>query len=268
MWRAAVAGGAPEPLLLNITAIRPSVARSGAGVVYQNMLINASIWELPTPSSPSREPSGDPTFPRYRVDGFRYRYAVLTGWNADRVRLSERSGHIEIWVSNRDGSQANKLTSFAGGGRVRRWEALAWSADGKLIAFDTQGTTIWQMESPHRGRRRWWPRHRPLTSDAFNDVGPSWSIDGQWIYFAIRSHARGRLADLEDALIRRDCGAGNLWRRQGAGRLVGRPTRLLREAATHSRHLGEYPLEGGQEVQVVEPGPGAQRSTSQRTESS
>ena len=40
----------------------PSVARSGAGVVYQNMLIDSNIWELPTPSSPNRQPSGDATF--------------------------------------------------------------------------------------------------------------------------------------------------------------------------------------------------------------
>ena len=38
------------------------MARSGAGMVYQNMLIDSNIWELPTPASPNRQPSGDATF--------------------------------------------------------------------------------------------------------------------------------------------------------------------------------------------------------------
>ncbi len=38
LWRIAVAGSASELVLPNIRAFRPSVARSGAGVVYQNML--------------------------------------------------------------------------------------------------------------------------------------------------------------------------------------------------------------------------------------
>ena len=84
--------------------IRPSVARSGAGVVYQNMLIDPNIWELPTPSSPNRQPSGDVTFRaiastsrdsdmRFSPDGTRIAFA------------SNRSGHSELWVSNRDGSR-------------------------------------------------------------------------------------------------------------------------------------------------------------------
>ena len=63
LWRVAVAGGAPEPVLPNTRAARPSVARSGADViVYQNALIDMNIWELPTPSSPNRQPSGDATY--------------------------------------------------------------------------------------------------------------------------------------------------------------------------------------------------------------
>ena len=30
-------------------------------MVYQNAFIDMNIWELPTPSSPNRHPSGDPT---------------------------------------------------------------------------------------------------------------------------------------------------------------------------------------------------------------
>ena len=251
LWRAAVAGGAPEPLLLNLTAIRPSVARSGAGVVYQNMLINASIWELPTPSSPSREPSGDPTFPVIASTAF----DTDMQFSPDGTRIafaSERSGHSEIWVSNRDGSQANKLTSFAGGGRVRRVGSPAWSADGKLIAFDTQGTTTgkWNL---HIVAADGGGPAKPLTSDAFNDVGPSWSIDGQWIYFG---SDRTRAGDWQ------------IWKMPSSGGTAEQVTfgggrepvvswdgrRVYYAKPPPIQGIWAVPAEGGQEVQVVSRG--------------
>jgi Tol biopolymer transport system component/DNA-binding winged helix-turn-helix (wHTH) protein len=251
LWRAAVAGGAPEPLLPNIRAIRPSVARSGAGVVYQNMLINASIWELPTPSSPSREPSGDPTFPVIASTAF----DTDMQFSPDGTRIafaSERSGHSEIWVSNRDGSQANKLTSFAGGGRVRRVGSPAWSADGKLIAFDTQGTTTgkWNL---HIVAADGGGPAKALTSDAFNDVGPSWSIDGQWIYFG---SDRTRAGDWQ------------IWKKPSSGGTAEQVTfgggrepvvswdgrRVYYAKPPPIQGIWAVPVEGGQEVQVVSQG--------------
>ena len=249
LWRAAVAGGAPEPVLLNITAIRPSVARSGAGVVYQKMLINAGIWELPTPSSPSREPSGDPTFPVITSTAF----DTDMQFSPDGTRIafaSERSGHSEIWVSNRDGSQANKLTSFAGGGRVRRVGSPAWSADGKLIAFDTQGTTTgkWNL---HIVAADGGDPAKPLTSDAFNNIRPSWSIDGRWIYFA-----SDRTGD------------DQIWKIPSSGGTASQVTfgggldpvvswdgqRVYYAKQPPIQGIWAVPAEGGQEVQVVSRG--------------
>jgi Tol biopolymer transport system component len=237
--------------LPNIRAIRPSVARSGAGVVYQNMLINASIWELPTPSSPSREPSGDPTFPVIASTAF----DTDMQFSPDGTRIafaSERSGHSEIWVSNRDGSQANKLTSFAGGGRVRRVGSPAWSADGKLIAFDTQGTTTgkWNL---HIVAADGGGPAKALTSDAFNDVGPSWSIDGQWIYFG---SDRTRAGDWQ------------IWKKPSSGGTAEQVTfgggrepvvswdgrRVYYAKPPPIQGIWAVPVEGGQEVQVVSQG--------------
>ena len=252
LWRAAVAGGAPEPLLLNITSIRPSVARSGAGVVYQNMRINASIWELPTPSSPSREPSGDPTFPVVASTAF----DTDMQFSPDGTRIafaSERSGHSEIWVSNRDGSQANKLTSFEGGGRVRRVGSPAWSADGKLIAFDTQGTTTGKWNLHIVAADGGGGPAKPLTSDAFNDVRPSWSIDGQWIYFG---SDRTRAGDWQ------------IWKMPSSGGTAEQVTsgggmepvvswdgrRVYYAKPPPIQGIWAIPAEGGQEVQVVSRG--------------
>jgi Tol biopolymer transport system component len=249
LWRAAVAGGAPEPLLTNITAIRPSMARSGGGVVYQNMRINASIWELPTPSSPSRQPSGDPTFPVLASTAF----DTDMQFSPDGTRIafaSSRSGHSEIWVSNRDGSQANKLTSFGGGGRVGRVGSPAWSADGKLIAFDTQGTATgkWNL---HIVAADGGGPAKPLTSDAFNNIRPSWSMDGRWIYFA---------SDRS--------GEDQIWKMPSSGGTASQVTfgggldpvvSWDGQCVYYAKHppiqgIWAVPADGGQEVQVVSRG--------------
>jgi Tol biopolymer transport system component/DNA-binding winged helix-turn-helix (wHTH) protein len=248
LWRVAVAGGAPERVLPNILALRPSVARSGAGVVYQNMRIEANIWELPLPSSPSREPSGDKTFPvvawtsfdsdmQFSPDGTRIAFA------------SSRSGHSEIWVSNRDGSQANRLTTFAGGGRVGRVGSPAWSADGKLIAFDTQGTAtdIWNLHSVAADGGG---PAKPLTSDAFHNVRPSWSIDGQWVYFG-----SDRTGDWQIWKMPSSGGtATQVTFGGGYDPVVSWDGQRVFYAKRDIQGIWAVPVEGGQEVEVVRRG--------------
>jgi Tol biopolymer transport system component/DNA-binding winged helix-turn-helix (wHTH) protein len=242
LWRIAVAGGATELVLPNIRAFRPSVARSGAGVVYQNMLIDSNIWELPTPSSPNREPSGDATF----------RVIASTSGDSDMqfspdgtriVFCSHRSGHSELWVSNRDGSRVTQLTHFEGGGRVG---SPSWSADGKRIAFDAilTGTGSWNL---HIVAADGGPVE-PLTSDAFNNTRPSWSLDKHWIYFA-----SDRTGDWQ------------IWKMPSSG---GKPEqitwgggrdpvvswdgrRVYYAKSPPIQGIWAVPAEGGQEVQIV-----------------
>jgi Tol biopolymer transport system component len=245
LWRVAVAGGARELLLPNIRAFRPSVARSGAGVVYQKMLIDSDIWELPTPSSPNREPSGDATF----------RLIASTSGDSDMqfspdgtriVFCSGRSGHSEVWVSNRDGSRVTQVTHFEGGGRVG---SPSWSADGKRIAFDADltGTGSWNLHIvPADGGPV-----EPLTSDAFNNTRPSWSLDKQWIYFA-----SDRTGDWQ------------IWKMPSSG---GKPEqitwgggrdpvvswdgrRVYYAKSPPIQGIWAVPAEGGQEVQIVDRG--------------
>ena len=177
LWRVAVAGGAPEPVLPNTRAARPSVARSGADViVYQNALVDSNIWELPTPSSPNRQPSGDAT---YRAIASTFADTDMR-FSPDGTRVafsSRRSGYSALWVSNRDGSRALRLTNFEDG----RVGSPCFSADGKWIAFDAiRPGGSWNLYLvPADGGPV-----KPLTSDAFNNTRPSWSLDGRWIYFA------------------------------------------------------------------------------------
>ena len=97
--------------------------------------------------------------------------------------MSNRSGNWEIWVCDSDGSNPVQLTSFRGASVI----FPRWSPDGGHIAFasDAEGDGefhIW-VTSANGGK----PRR--MTTDPANDGNPSWSRDGQWIYFD--SHRTG-----------------------------------------------------------------------------
>ena len=95
---------------------------------------------------------------------------------------SNRSGSWEIWASDADGSTATQLTHFGGpvAGTPR------WARDGSAIAFDSrpnENPDIFVIRPDGGGLRR-------ITTSASEDVVPSWSRDGKWVYFA--SNRSGR----------------------------------------------------------------------------
>ena len=87
---------------------------------------------------------------------------------------SDRTGKFEIWVSDRDGSNAHPVTSqrtFAG--------STAWSPDGRTLAYDASvggPTEIWLVSADGGQPRRLLDPPRP-------GFIPSWSADGSSIYF-------------------------------------------------------------------------------------
>jgi Tol biopolymer transport system component len=86
------------------------------------------------------------------------------------VFTSDRTGSSEIWVCDTAGSNLVQLTSSGSAGTPR------WSPDGRRIAFDAQGGIHVIDVDGGRSRR--------VASEHFDGVVPSWSRDGQSIYFA------------------------------------------------------------------------------------
>jgi serine/threonine protein kinase len=155
---------------------------------------------------------------------------------------SLRSGTQELWVADRDERNALQLTSFEG----RRGGTPAWSPNGQSIAFDlrTNDERADIYVIPARGGT---PVR--VTTHAADDLVPSWSRDGLWIYFG--STRSGRY---------------EIWKVAPGG---GEPVRVTQQGGTYAKEsvdgrnlyyarmdtfpptLWRVAVSGGEEVTVV-----------------
>jgi eukaryotic-like serine/threonine-protein kinase len=176
-------GAKPQQLAsLGSGIIGLAISRSGQRLIFVHAILHSNIWRLSSPivdrslstrHSKTPQPLGstasfisstrNDSAPQFSPDGKRIAF------------ISERSGHLEIWVCDGDGSNAVQLTSF-GGPQV---STPRWSPDGTRIAFDSDAEgeyDIWVIGANGGKPQR-------MTTDPANDGNPSWSRDGRWIYF-------------------------------------------------------------------------------------
>jgi Tol biopolymer transport system component len=145
-----------------------TVSSSGHRLVYLQSSTNTNIWQLDLQGSRAQAhklivSSAEQESPSISPNGRRIAFE------------SDRSGTIEIWVCDVDGSNVLQLTSFGGvqAGTPR------WSPDGGLIAFDSRlgGESNIYTVDPAGGVPA------KLNIDVSGNSMPSWSPDGKWIYF-------------------------------------------------------------------------------------
>jgi Tol biopolymer transport system component/DNA-binding winged helix-turn-helix (wHTH) protein len=178
------ASGQAEPQHLPIgerVASWPAISRNGNRLAYQQNSFDTNIWRLPLSNSGTA--AGQPAQLIASTYGdFSQQYSS----DAKRIAFfSDRTGVNGVWVSDADGANAVELFSQPGKGLG----SPSWSPDGKRIAFDSNlegNMDIYVVRASASGGKP-----VPLTSDPADDNIPSWSRDGNWVYFtSLRSGRR------------------------------------------------------------------------------
>ena len=172
LYRIPASGGNPRQVAAAGEAYgKPALAPQARRLAYPRFVFDYNIWRIDFASAGVRKPMR-PLIASTRTD-------VSGRFSPDGKRIvfaSNRSGTMEIWVCDADGSNALQLTSFNGPlvGTPR------WSPDARSIVFDSRpggNADIFVVGASGGAPRR-------ITADPSEDVVPSWSRDGRWIYFA------------------------------------------------------------------------------------
>ena len=169
LWRVGVDGQRPEERIevAGLNASAPKIIASG-DLVFSRVIDDVDVYRVGPgfaagAVAPSSAFDGNPQF---SPDGLRFAFC------------SARSGDaVEIWAAASDGLEAHRLTHSPG-----TWKCSpAWSPDGRQIAFDSQTEDgdwhIWTIDADGGAPRQ-------ITNGPGSQNVPTWSRDGQWIYFS------------------------------------------------------------------------------------
>lgn len=167
LWQVAVGSGTLE--WTGVTeALSPSYSRAANALAYEHVEREINVWQAESTGGTTRlEPLIRSTqvdrTPHVRPDGKAIAFS------------SDRTGHFEIWTSDRDGNNPRQVTD------LRQFATRPrWSHDGRRLAFSADGDgnhDLYVIDAEGFPPRR-------LTHHPASDQAPSWSPDGRWIYFA------------------------------------------------------------------------------------
>lgn len=174
LWRVSATGCLPAPVAGPVgAAVWPTIPTNGKHtLVYQQGVFKSNIWrlDLRDPAHHERPPvpivseKGDKMRPELSPDGKKIAFE------------SNRLGFWDLWTCDLEKGDCNQITSLHGtAGRAR------WSPDGRYIAFEfhpNEHSEIYIVELPGGV-----PHLLPTIPGADN-LSPSWSRDGKWLYFA------------------------------------------------------------------------------------
>ena len=175
VWRIEEATGKSRPLLLGAESTN-LITLHGDRLAFDNRTDISNIWQLDLES--------DHPQPRQLIASTRFQGRPRFSPDGKRVTFeSSRSGFSEIWMCNRDGSDAVQLTNFHG----PLTGSPDWSPDGRTLVFDSRAdwhANLYLIDINERIPRL-------LHTDVTENSTPGWSRNGKWIYF--RSEGQGKI---------------------------------------------------------------------------
>jgi Tol biopolymer transport system component/DNA-binding winged helix-turn-helix (wHTH) protein len=168
LWQLS-SGGELTQLPFGEEASEPVIAPKGERLAYVRRRGTLDIWRA------------DLTAPRPEETASRLIYSTRTQmiarYSPDGKRIafqSNRSGSTEIWLTDADGGNPERMTSFNG----PYTSAPSWCSDGRRIAFDSRVSGISAVYVEDIGERV--PRKVITTQD--NLSLPVWSQDCRWLF--------------------------------------------------------------------------------------
>jgi Tol biopolymer transport system component/DNA-binding winged helix-turn-helix (wHTH) protein len=180
LWRISAAGGTPQPVAgSSVNGECPTISLKGNQLAYQQTTYQTDILRLSLTGKNFQQgkpvsvigAKGSNGRPQFSPDGKKIAFQ------------SSQSGYDEIWVCDSDGSNCGSLTSLRGVAGAPRW-----SPDGRYIAFEYHPHSYSEVYTAEIGGGQ--PRLMSTFPDVDNGC-PSWSRDGQWLYFCSdREHGR------------------------------------------------------------------------------
>ena len=174
LWRVSAMGCVPVPVAGPVgEAVWPSIPTNGKHtLVYEQGVFKSNIWRLDLRDTTHHERAplpivsekGDKMRPELSPDGKKVAFE------------SNRLGFWDLWTCDVEKGDCNQITSLHGtAGRAR------WSPDGRYIAFEfhpNEHSEIYVVEVPGG------VPHLVPTIPGADNLSPSWSHDGKWLYFA------------------------------------------------------------------------------------
>lgn len=171
LWRVNLSSGRSSWIPLpGVRLHDPTVAAGTGALVYVETRLEQNIWQIGV--RPDGEEASDPhvligstgsdSEPQFAPDGSLIAF------------ISSREGTPELWISDVDGEELIRLTSFEGSvvGSPR------WSPDGGSLAFfASTGEAVVVWEADVEGGKP-----RPVTEATGYSMPVCWSRDGMWIY--------------------------------------------------------------------------------------
>jgi Tol biopolymer transport system component len=172
--------GAQPQLIPGIgdNSYQPSVARGGGRLAFSQGKSTLNIWRMPL------DPKSDSLPQRVTATSRSDNHAELSPDGARIVFSSDRSGDIDIWVANANGSNPVQITS-----NLLRALRPRWSPDSRRIAFAARpggNVDVYVVDAAGGPVRR-------LTTHPAEDASAQWSRDGRWVYFSSNRTGRREL---------------------------------------------------------------------------